>query len=339
MNKIPYQHKMAAHCETGTISGLLNYNGLSITEPMVFGIASGIFFGYMKMPSFDFPIFFVRTRPGEIRKKIAKRLGITFYTRTYKKPEDAQQELDELLEKNIPVVIKVDFFYMNYLKPWMRVHNNAHFITIIGKRESNYLISDCYYQEVAELDAETLSKARFAGGMESPKGFMYYPTYIPKDINLEKNIITGIKKSAYNMLKIPIPFLGVKGINRFADKVVGWPELARDEEHLSHQVMKINVLLEDQGTGGAGFRFMYATFLRQASELLKNDALLTFSKRMMKIGDAWRNVSVTAIRMNKDKDFSTGRFKELSNLIRECGTAEKTFFKELNQFAKNYTRA
>jgi hypothetical protein len=336
MNNIPYQHKMAAHCETGTVSGLLNYNGLSITEPLVFGIANGIFFGYMKMPSFDFPIFFVRTRPGEIRKKIAKRLGIEFYTKTYKRPEDAQRELDELLAKNIPVVVKVDFFYMNYLKPWLRVHNNAHFITIIGKEGSKYFVSDCYYQNVAEIDAETLSKGRFAKGMESPKGFMYYPTYIPKEIDLEKNIIIGIRKAAYNMLKIPMPFLGVKGINRFAEKVIDWPKLARDPEHLSHQVMKINVLLEDQGTGGGGFRFMYATFLRQASEILKNEELLNFSKRMMKIGDDWRNVSVFAIRMNKDKDFSEGRFKELSNLIKTCGVSEKTFFTDLYSFAKGY---
>ncbi len=336
MNNIPYQHKMAAHCETGTVAGLLNYYGLSLTEPMVFGLASGIFFGYMKMPSFNFPIFFVRTRPGDIRKKISKRLGIEFICRKFKNPEVAQKELDTLLEKDIPVVVKVDFFYMNYLKPWMRVHNNAHFITIIGKKDNNYLVSDCYYQEVAEIDAESLSKARFAGGMENPKGFMYYLLKIPADINLEKNIIIGIKKSAYNMLKIPMPFIGVKGINRFAAKVVDWPQLARDKEHLSHEVMRINVLLEDQGTGGGGFRFMYATFMRQASEILKNDKLLAFSKRMMEIGDSWRNVSVTAIRMNKDKDFSESRFKELSDLIKGCATAEKAFFTDLHKFAKEY---
>ncbi|OGG00071.1 hypothetical protein A2Y99_01415 [Candidatus Gottesmanbacteria bacterium RBG_13_37_7] len=335
---IPYQHKMTAHCETGTVSGLLSYNGLPITEPMVFGIASGIFFGYMKMPSFNFPTFFVRTRPGEIRKKISRRLGIDFFTKTYEKPEEAQRELDQLLEKNIPVVVKVDFFYMNYLAPWMRVHNNAHFITIIGKEDSKYYVSDCYHKDVAELDAETLSKARFAGGMESPKGFMYYPTYIPKEIEYERNIMTGIRKAAFNMLKIPIPFLGVKGINRFADKVVGWPKLARDIEHLSHEVMRINVLLEDQGTGGAGFRFMYATFLRQASEMLKNEQLLEFSGRMMKIGNDWRSVSVFAIRMNKDKDFSEGRFNELSNLIRNCAFAEKAFFTDLYKYAKNYKK-
>lgn len=338
MSIISYQHKMAAHCETGTITGLLNYHGLNVTEPLIFGVANGIFFGYMKMPSFEFPIFFVRTRPGEIRKKIAKRFNIQFYTKKYKKPADAQNELDQLLEKNIPVVVKVDFFYMNYLKPWMRVHNNAHFITVIGKKDSKYMVSDCYYHEVAEIDADSLSKGRFAGGMESPKGFMYYPLNIPKEIELEKNIITGIRKAAYNMLKIPLPFLGVKGINRFADKVVTWPGLARDTGHLSHEVMKINLLLEDQGTGGAGFRFMYATFLRQASEILKNEELSVFSKRMMEIGNGWREVSVCAIRMNKDKDFSEKRFKELSDLIRGRAEVEKVLFTDLYNFAKKYKK-
>lgn len=336
MSRTTYQHKMAAHCETGTVAGMLNYHGLEITEPVVFGVANGIFFGYMKMPSFEFPMFFVRTRPGEIRKKIAKRFGIKFFTKTYKNPVEAQQELDRLLEQNIPVAVQVDFFYMNYLKAWMRVHNNAHFVTVIGKEGGKYLISDCYYQDVGELDAESLSKGRFAGGMASPKGFMYYPLSVPKQVDLEKNIIIGIRKAAYNMLKIPMPFLGIKGINRFADKVVGWPKLARDEGHLSHEVMKINLLLEDQGTGGAGFRFMYATFLRQASELLKNETLLNMSKKMMEIGDGWRNVSIFAIRMNKDKDFSEARFKELSNLIRGRAVAEKEFFTELYRFAKSY---
>ena len=336
MSNIPFEHKMAAHCESGTITGLLNYNGLPVSEPLIFGIASGIFFGYIKLPNFEFPVFFVRTRPGEIRKKIAKRLGVEFYSRKYKRTEEAQKDLDELLEKNIPVAVKVDFFYMNYLKPWVRVHNNAHFITIIGKKGSKYLVSDCYYQDVAELDAETLSKARFAGGMGSPKGFMYYPVRVPEEIDYKKNIILGIRKAACNMLKIPLPFLGIKGINRFADKVTGWPKLARNDEHLSHEVMKINLFLEDQGTGGAGFRFIYATFLRQAAKILDNEELFKLSKRMMEIGNGWREVSVTAIRMNKDKDFSETRFKELSNHIRNRAAEEKAFFTDLYKFAKEY---
>jgi hypothetical protein len=336
MSPISFQHKMAAHCESGTLTGLLNYYGLPISEPMIFGIGSGIFFGYIKLPNFEFPIFFVRTRPGMIRKKIGSRLGVEFATKKFKDTEEAQRELDELLEKNIPVAVKVDFFYMNYLKPFLRVHNNAHFITIIGKKGDKYLVSDCYFQDVAEIDAESLSKGRFAKGMDSPKGFMYYPKFVPKEIDLEKNIILGIRKASYSMLKIPLPFLGIKGINKFADKVVAWPKLARDTDHLSHEVMKIYLFLEDQGTGGGGFRFIYATFLRQASEILKNNELFEFSKRMMKIGDGWRGVSLQATRMNRHKDFSDERFKELSVLIRGQAVVEKDFFFDLYRFAKKY---
>ncbi|MDD3875104.1 MAG: BtrH N-terminal domain-containing protein, partial [Bacteroidales bacterium] len=57
-----FKHKMAAHCETGAITASLNYRGLEISEPMVFGIGSGIFFGYFKNPRFTFPIFTVRSR-------------------------------------------------------------------------------------------------------------------------------------------------------------------------------------------------------------------------------------------------------------------------------------
>jgi hypothetical protein len=47
MSVIPFNHKMAAHCESGTVTAILNYAGLDISEPMVFGVSSGIFFAYL----------------------------------------------------------------------------------------------------------------------------------------------------------------------------------------------------------------------------------------------------------------------------------------------------
>jgi len=325
---------MAAHCETGTLSGLLHFNGLELTEPMIFGIANGIFFGYFKLPMMIFPAFIVRIRPGEIRKNIEKRVGIKFHIFKYRDQHKAQIDLDNLLARGIPVAVQVDFFYMDYLPAWYRVHNNVHFITIIGKEDDKYVISDCYYPEITKLDAESLRKGRFAGGTSAPKGFMYYPESIPKSFDLPKLIVKGIEKACYNMLKIPLPIVGVKGIRRFSKKVVEWPGLARDIDHLSHEVMKINVLLEDQGTGGAGFRFMYATFLRQSAELMKNDGLMDLSAKMMKIGDDWREISVFAARIGKNRDLGADRFAELSNMIMDRADAEEQFFNELYKFVK-----
>ncbi len=334
MNTIAFQHRMAAHCETGTICALLQHAGLEITEPMIFGVAGGIFFGYFKGQQFTFPTFIVRTKPGDIRKRIKKVLGVKFKTYNFSNPKKAEEELNRLLDQNIPVAVQVDFFYMDYMPAWQRVHINVHFITIIGRKENKYIVSDAYFPRIAEIDRETLSKARFAGGSFAPKGFMYYVESVPNHIDYFKVIRKGLKKAVFNMLKIPIPFLGVKGIVTFSKKINEWPKLARNEEHLSHEIMKINILLEDQGTGGAGFRFMFATFLRQASELLRNDDLLDLSKRMMEIGDGWREISLFAVRIGKKRDLGSERIKELSGLIMNRAIVEKAFFLELKNVLK-----
>jgi hypothetical protein len=334
MKEISFEHKMAAHCESGTVTAQLNHAGLEITEPMVFGIASGIFFGYFESSNLPFPMFIVRNKPGSMRKNISKRLGVKFYAKDFRKPQKGIDELNRLLDEGQPVATQVDFYYMEFLPEFMRTHVNVHFVNIIGKNENTYLVSDSYSRQKAELPVETLNKARFVGGHMAPKGFLFYPTYIPENIDFNKAIIKGIKKAAHDMIKIPVPFIGIRGMRKFAKKITGWPELARDIDHLSHEIMKINVFLEDQGTGGAGFRFLYATFLQQAAQRLKDAQLEGMSKRMMAIGDDWRNISYFAAKIGKNRDLGKERLEELSQMIYNMADQEQAFFSELYKMVK-----
>jgi hypothetical protein len=331
MSIIPFRHIMAAHCESGTVTALLNHHGLEISEPMVFGIASGIFFGYMKAPMMDFPMFVTRSRPGQIRSKFAKRTGVKFMSRKFKNPKEAEIELDRLLDQNQPVAVQVDFFYMDYFPAWYRVHINVHYVNIIGREGDKYFVSDSYHPKIAEIDRETLRKARFAGGSMAPKGFMFYPLQIPGKINMEKAIKEGIKSATYNMLKIPMPFLGVKGIRRFADKIVDWPKYARDNDQLADKIFKICVFIEDQGTGGGAFRFIYASFLQEASKILNNPKLNDLSVEIMKIGDGWRELAHAATRVAKNREFGKEKLKELGDLIRLRADLEGPFFINLRK--------
>ena len=334
MKEIEFKHKMAAHCETGTVTALLNHSGLDITEPMVFGVASGIFFGYFESSNFSFPTFIVRNKPGSIRENISKRLGVKFETLKFRDNIKGERVLNELVMKDIPTAAQVDFYYMDYMPEYQRVHINVHFINVIGMNDTSYLISDSYYPRTSELKKQTLNKARFAGGFMAPKGFLFYPTYIPKEMNYEKAIITGIKKASYNMLKVPVPFIGIKGMRKFAKKVKDWPKIARDIDHLSHEIMRINILLEDQGTGGGGFRYLYATFLQQASGILNNSPLKDLSKQMMEIGDNWRNISYFAAKIGKNRDLGSERLNELSEMIYARADEEQKFFIELARAVK-----
>jgi hypothetical protein len=98
--------------------------------------------------------------------------------------------------------------------------------------------------------------------------------------------------------------------------------------------MKINVLMEDQGTGGGGFRYMYATFLQQASAILKDANLKTMSKEMMEIGDKWRNISYFAAKISKNRDLGPDRIKELSTMVYAQADEEQKFFNELYKLVK-----
>jgi hypothetical protein len=331
MSIIPFRHKMAAHCESGTLTALLNHHGMDISEPMVFGIASGIFFGYMKAPMMDFPMFVTRSRPGQIRTKFAKRTGVKFMTRKFRDHKKAEMELDRLLDQNQPVAVQVDFFYMDYFPAWYRVHINVHFINVIGREGNKYLISDSYHPGIAEIDRETMLKARFAGGSMAPKGFMFYPVHIPGEIDMQKAVREGIKSATYNMLKIPIPFLGIKGIRRFADKIVDWPKYARDTDQLADKIYKICVFIEDQGTGGGAFRFIYASFLQEASKILNNPKLNDLSVEIMKIGDGWRELAYAATKIAKSREFDKERLLELGALIRQQADREEPFFTKLRE--------
>jgi len=45
--QIDFTHKQSAHCENGVVSNLMRHNGFDVSEPMVFGIGSGLLFSYL----------------------------------------------------------------------------------------------------------------------------------------------------------------------------------------------------------------------------------------------------------------------------------------------------
>lgn len=331
MNQHPYQHKMAAHCESGVISGLLRHEGLEISEPLVFGISGAYFFGYFDNARFSVPMLAFRSQPGDIRKQTGKRLGVKFKTRTFSSVEKGQAALDAILAQGKPAGVQVDMFNMEYIPPHMRVHINAHFVVITDQDQNTYTVSDCYYPELARVSKSSVNQGRFARGSFAPKGIIIRPESVPANPDLTAAICNGIKHSAYNMLKLPIPFLGYRGIQYFSKKIMDWPAKIKDEQFLSHCFMRINLGLEEQGTGGAGFRFLYATFLQDAAKLTDNDELRRLSKSMMENGDRWREISLAAARIGKQRDFSAARIKGLSDLIAERADSENQLMQELER--------
>ncbi|NEW60912.1 BtrH N-terminal domain-containing protein, partial [Sulfurovum sp. bin170] len=62
-----FKHKHSAHCESGVASLLFKHQGLDISEPMAFGLGSGLTFAYLPIVKVaGMPLIAYRTMPKSI---------------------------------------------------------------------------------------------------------------------------------------------------------------------------------------------------------------------------------------------------------------------------------
>lgn len=328
--QLDFKHHQSAHCENGVASNLLKDKGIDISEPMVFGIGSGLFFVYLPFIKVNHaPVVSYRPLPGMIFNKLAKRLGIKIKRTKFSSESNANKALEENLKNNIPTGLQVGVYNLTYFPDEYRFHFNAHNLVVYGKNDNQYLISDPVMEHVTELSEDELNKVRFAKGAFAPKGQMYYPIHIPVEINYEKAITTAIKDTCRNMLA-PIPIVGVKGIKFVSRQIRKWP-VKHGNKKANHYLAQLVRMQEEIGTGGGGFRFIYAAFLQEASVRLKNEELRKLATEMTEIGDLWRDFAVQASRVYKNRSAQNDVYNMLADNLLDIANREEVFFKKLKK--------
>jgi len=325
-----FTHHQTAHCENGVASNLLRNQGLELNEPMVFGIGSGLFFVYLPFLKINHaPAVSYRPLPGQIFNRLANRLGIKIKRIKFSNKKKAQEVLEENLRNNIPTGLQVGVYHLSYFPDEYRFHFNAHNLVVFGKENGNFLISDPVMETTTLLTEEELERVRFAKGALAPKGQLYYPIYIPQNIDLAPAIKKAIKKTCNDMLA-PVPIIGVRGIRMVGRAILKWPK-KHGVKKANHYLGQIVRMQEEIGTGGGGFRFIYAAFLQQAAEILNNKQLEELSLEMMKIGDLWRDFAVNASRVYKQRSNQENVYEALSAELIHIADLEEAFFKKLKK--------
>ena len=324
-------HCQHAHCESGVTANIFRHAGIDISEPMAFGIGAGLFFGHVPFLKINgAPGTTYRIWPGAIVKRVAERLHVQLRTEKFRDPVKAMQALDDVLATGKPVGMLGSVYYLTYLPAAFRFHFNAHNFVAYGKEDGEYLISDPVMEFATRVAPSDLVKARFAKGTPEPKGFMYYVTGTPKDMDMASAIEKGIKQMCYFMLAPPFPWFGNNGISLLAKKIKSYPQKL-EPRRAALYLGNVIRMQEEIGTGGAGFRYLYAAFLQEAGQLLKNEELLGYSEELTKIGDNWRNFAYRAARIMKDRGSDVLSYGELSALLEKIGADEKVLFRKLKE--------
>jgi len=333
---IDYKHRQAGHCESGATSNLLNFYGVTISEPMAFGIGNGLFFSYIPFLKIQFaPMMSFRNFPNTVFHNSMKYLGIdATVIKKISDPKEAMLVLDRNLEKGIPTGMQVGVFNLTFFPPEYRMHYNMHNIVCFGKEGNLYHISDTVLEQPQVLTYQDLVRVRYAKGTFAPKGKIYWINNVKKDLNIKEAIALGIKKSVYDMIKIPFPLIGVKGIRWLARDIKKWPKKFGNEK-ASFYLGQIIRLAEEFGTGGAGFRYIYGAFLKESGEFLKNDELLLASDMMGKAANRWREFTYIGARNCKNRSEPKEDYGMLGDIMIEIAGMEEAVYNKLDKIKFN----
>lgn len=332
--KTEFNHLQSAHCETGVTAGLMHHIGVDkITEPLALGIGAGLFFIYIPFIKIsNGPAIAFRVQPGLIFKRTCKALGIPVVRKKFRTREEAVAALDEQLRNGQPVGCQVGVYYLTYFPKEYRFHFNAHNIVVYGKEQDRYLISDPVMETTTSLSAYELERVRFARGALAPNGQIYYPkpgAPVTDDM-IAHAIRKGIKANAWVMLNIPGPIAGVRGIRFIAGRIRRWRDKLGQHDAGLYLAQLVR-MQEEIGTGGGGFRYMYAAFLQQAMQYTPHDSLPALSAQFTRSGDLWRTAAVQAAGIYKGRLGSQADFDQITDYLLEIAEIERAAFTTLSK--------
>jgi hypothetical protein len=321
-----FVHRHASHCESGVMSSLLRHHGMPISEAMAFGITSALAFAYLPFLRINgLPLIAYRMPPGAIIRGLDRALGLGVKFEKFRSREAGTARLDELVDSGRLVGLQTSIYWLPYVPQGLRFHFNAHNLLVYGRDRDEYLVSDPVVETVVRCARADMERARFAKGVLAPRGRLYYSTRPPTAPDWAALGKKALRRTANIMLRTPAPLIGVRGIRWLARSV----ERLRVDESAKLYIGHIVRMQEEIGTGGAGFRFMYAAFLQELSSL--NPALGELATRLVAIGDRWQEFAIATSRMIKRRDplHPPG----LATHLRAIAQEEETFYRDLERAA------
>ena len=331
---LEFKHRQAAHCESGVVSAMLSNCGLPMSEPMAFGLAGALAFAYIPLIKLSgMPLIAYRMPPRSIIKGVQKRLGLQMHYQTFRDPAQGQAALDRQLDQGRAVGLQTSVFWLPYFPDTMRFHFNAHNLLVYGREGNDYLISDPVFEEPVRCNAQALQKARFAKGALAAKGMMYYPTEVPRDFDLAVASTRAIRANFRTMTGSPLPVIGIRGIRYLGRNIVKLSRNeAKREQYLPLYLSHIVRMQEEIGTGGAGFRFIYASFLNETARALDSSLLAEASSMMAEAGDEWRMFALMSSKMCKGRVPMDA--EQLAALLDNCARKEAETWQLLKQYGR-----
>jgi uncharacterized protein DUF4872/butirosin biosynthesis protein H-like len=271
------------HCETSALGVLLRHQGLDLSEPMLFGLGSGLSFIYWDSRNLGFPFLGGRVKPFDLTRNLASGLDLELLVQETTSPRRAWENVAAPIGAGHPVGLQLDSYYLDYFTS--KVHFGGHVVAMYGYDDRDAHLVDTEQQGGAvSTSLAGLAEARAARGPMTARNRSFTLTAPAELPLLRDRIIPAVTACADAFLNPPIANLGHRGIEKAGERVRTWLQRTDNPQR---DLPQAALMMEKAGTGGALFRNLYRDFLAECGRLLDSGHLRTGHKLYAEAAVLW----------------------------------------------------
>jgi hypothetical protein len=334
------------HCESSAINNALNYLGYDLNEALVVGGGGALGFTFQKG---DFP--FLGGRSLNMREVFFSGADIKWHLEKPEQSDPLWNTIITVLEKGIPVVLRVDMRFLPYLYGGQYGPPYAsfgwHMITLFGLdfKTGMAWVSDTALPGLQKVKISDLEKARCSETkIFPPKREYFWVEKKPLNYKTDWNELTinGLKWVITNMEMEKSPAesgmeanLGLEGIKKLGSELVNIEQIIKNKYMLPMVFHFLYGCIETNGTGGAAFRILFRDFLKQAAEKLNNSKIKQVIPHLEASIEAWhelasgfKEISQKIAHIQK-KEERLNLYHDLAKRADNLYKKEKTFYQLL----------
>ncbi|MEW2354643.1 BtrH N-terminal domain-containing protein [Spirillospora sp. NPDC029432] len=286
------------HCETTALGVLLRQQGLDLSEPMLFGLGSGLSFVYWDAKNMGFPFLGGRVKPFELTRNLAAALGLELAVQETASPRKAWANVAASIDAGRPVGLQLDSHYLDYFGS--DAHFGGHVVAMYGYDDRDaHLVDTAQQGGAVSTSLAGLARARAARGPMTARHRSFTLTVPPDLADPRERIVPAITACAGAFLAPPIANLGHRGIAKAGKLVPGWLQRTDVPER---DLPQAALLMEKAGTGGALFRNLYRDFLAESAEFVGGGRLRTGHRLYTEAAVLWTEVAALITKAGESAD-------------------------------------
>jgi hypothetical protein len=291
---LDYVHYPGGSCACVAWSGVFRKHGYNFSEADIFGLGSGIFFGYCAIASTK--VFDLCLTSSSIVDDLLINTGVNGKMFQYSNGEICLDKIINSLDSGYPVAVQLNPYFCDGLIKItpidLQKYLPAHWIIITGydlASKTFFTYDNRQFNHVA-IPFDKFVTGRNTGlNDQNPRNFFYTVYFYENLYPMEFSVKISLRKACVNFQnvdKIQSFFTGNYGLEKFTRQIAIWDKMIKPED-LPALLQKIKLSITGAGGIKGGYRFLFSTYLKTAAKVLNENDLLTSSALFKESASNW----------------------------------------------------